>query len=193
MFSGIITQAQSAKRKKQNNSIVGIFCIPKGWKIREGDSISIDGICTTVASISENNFSVYWMPETIKRTSLSGLNQNHVFNLEQPITMQTLLNGHMVTGHIDTVGTVSNVTKVQQSADLKIQLSSEFTRYLIYKGSVAVNGVSLTVVTVGKNFFTVSLIPYTLSHTNLGQLKKGDKVNIEVDMIAKYLEKYSKK
>lgn len=165
---------------------------PKDWDITIGESINIDGVCSTVEKVGKLEFSVYYMPETLRRTILSEITPKHLFNLEKCLTLQTLIGGHLVTGHIDTTAQVLQITNEQDARIIQFGLNPEFTKYIIYKGSIAVNGVSLTIVAVDKNSFTVSLIPYTLEHTNLGTLNTGNTVNIEVDMIAKYLEKLKK-
>lgn len=192
MFSGIITALEKPQFIEKNDKSMQIMLpIPLGWKLQEGDSVSVDGICLTVDKIEKDSFMVYCMSETLKRTTLSSLPDDHAFNLEQPLTLNGAIGGHMVSGHIDTIAKVIMVDNNNDSYVLKIQLPEQFMRYVIYKGSIAINGVSLTVSEVANDALSVSLIPYTLSHTNLGFLKENDFVNIEVDMIAKYIEKLS--
>lgn len=194
MFSGIITTVGIPKTiKKGKISMEIFFPIPSGWNITLGESINIDGVCSTVKKINFGIFSVYYMPETLKKTSLLSLNKNHVYNLERCITLETLISGHLVYGHIDTTAVVSKITQVQKSTLLEFTIDKAFTKYIVYKGSIAVNGVSLTVVSVTDSSFSVSLIPFTKEHTNLGQLAEKDRANIEVDMFAKYVEKLLKK
>ena len=190
MFSGIIEGNQKAQIViKTSGGIRMQIHKPVGWKLKNGDSISIDGVCSTVEKIAKDSFTVFYMPETLKKTTLGSAGNNHQFNLEIPLTLNTLIGGHLVSGHIDTTATVQKITDEKNSKILEFKISPKFTKYIIYKGSITVNGVSLTVVTETKNSFSVSLIPYTLANTNLGTLKKGDKVNIELDLVAKYLEK----
>ena len=194
MFSGIITDLEKSKKIEKTNQGVEITLpIPGGWKLQMGESVNIDGICSTVKYLDKDNFSVYYMPATLKVTTLADISDTHQFNLERSLTLNSLVGGHLVSGHVDCVGEVVNLKNEGDSKVLTITLPKEFSKYLIYKGSVAVNGVSLTVVSVEKDNFVVSLIPYTLSHTNLGSLKAQDKVNIEVDTLAKYLEKLIRK
>jgi len=194
MFSGIIKNTTKASSiKKENNSMRVVLPIPSGWKITEGESINIDGVCSTVEKVTDGKFQVYYMPETLSKTTFDFLDTDHVFNLEQCLTIQDLISGHLVYGHVDTTAQVSHVEKAEGSTVLTFKIAGEFTKYMVYKGSVSVNGVSLTIVEVGDNSFTVSLIPYTLSHTNLGELSEDWKVNIEVDMMAKYVENLLKK
>jgi riboflavin synthase len=190
MFSGIVKiTAKAQKIEKRGEGLRIFFKQPKRFNVRQGGSISVDGICSTIEKKTKDGFGFYYMPETLKKTTLSKISNAHLFNLEQPLALQSLVSGHLVSGHIDTTAEVSNITKEKDARLIKFTIDKKFTKYIIYKGSIAVNGVSLTVIEDGKDFFSVSLIPYTLKHTNLGQLKVGDMVNIEVDQIAKYVEK----
>lgn len=190
MFSGIITATAQAKSiTKTKNGLEATLPVPQGWKLEMGESINIDGVCSTVKKLGPKEFEVYWMAETLSKTNLGSIDKNHTFNLERCITLQTLISGHLVYGHVDCVGEVKSVKTDGESKTIQFSLPRDMTKYVVYKGSIAVNGVSLTVVSVGPGSFIVSLIPHTLSHTNLGNLKTGDTVNIEVDMMAKYLEK----
>lgn len=193
MFSGIVSALEkSIKIKKNQGNMIVELPIPRGWKLKIGDSINIDGICSTIQSMNKNSFSVFYMPETLSKTTLGRLRDSHEFNLEKSLTLKDILGGHMVSGHIDTTAVVSSIKDEGETKVITFKIGPEFTKYIIYKGSVAVNGVSLTIVSVDKSSFTVSLIPYTLKHTNLGKLKINDKVNIEVDLMAKYIEKIIK-
>ncbi len=190
MFSGIVEQTAKADNiKKEKGGLRLFFKSSKSFKVKVGESVSADGVCSTVEKASGATLSFFYMPETLKKTTFSNLPNSHQFNLERPLKLQDLVSGHLVSGHIDTTAQVSSVKKGKDSTILKFKIAPKFTKYIIYKGSIAVNGVSLTVVSVNKNQFSVSLIPYTLSHTNLGQLKVGNRVNIEIDQVAKYLEK----
>lgn len=190
MFSGIIEGFEKPKKINKYPSGMRVeIPVPKGWKVKEGDSISVDGVCSTVEKLEEGAFTVYYMPETLNKSNLSQISVEHYFNLEMPLRLNSLVGGHLVSGHVDTTAVVKSFKNEKDSRILEFSLKKEFTKYIVYKGSITVNGVSLTVVSVSNNSFTVSLIPYTLSHTNLGSLKTGDKVNIEVDLVAKYLEK----
>lgn len=194
MFSGIITSQQKPKRiTKTNKSLELTFATPKGRKISEGDSIAVDGVCLTVACKTTKDFRVFLMAETLRRTSFGSVAEDHAFNLEQPLTLNSLIGGHLVQGHVDTTAKVTKIIEEGESRTVWFEIDAKFTKYMIYKGSITVNGVSLTLVDVTRDSFSVSLIPYTLRHTNLGSLKTGDTVNIEVDMIAKYIEKLAKR
>lgn len=190
MFSGIIKDIQKASNfQKNSDSMKVILPVPKGWQIEDGESINVDGICSTVEKIVDSKFQVHYMKETLNKTSLSSLEKDHKFNLEHCLALNDLISGHLVYGHVDTVAEVSKVIKDADNVTLTFKINPDFTKYMVYKGSVAVNGVSLTIVSVNKNSFSVSLIPYTLDHTNLGELENGSIVNIEVDMLAKHIEK----
>lgn len=190
MFTGIIQTTEKAiDIEKHAQSMEVTFPIPSSWDITEGESINIDGVCSTVKQLNQNSFSVFYMDETLKKTALTHLDKEHTFNLERSLTLQTLISGHLVSGHIDTTGKVSNIEMVGDVKVITFSIGKEFTKYIISKGSIAINGVSLTVIEVTDASFAVSLIPHTLTHTNLGELKTGDLVNIEVDMIGKYIEK----
>lgn len=194
MFSGLIEKTiKASKIDKKNNSIRLFLPIPDGWEISLGESINIDGICSTVEKLTGKEFSVYYMPETLDKTNLSSISSSHLFNLEKCLTLQTLIGGHLVSGHVDTTAELVEIQIEEESKVLKFKIDRVFTNYIIYKGSITINGVSLTIVTVTIDSFTVSLIPHTLSHTNLGELKIHDLVNIEIDLIAKYLEKLQKR
>lgn len=193
MFSGIIEDIVKPKKiTKTSDGLRITLPAPREWKLGKGESINIDGVCSTVEKISNGIFTVYYMPETLSKTTLSSVSLSHAFNLERSLRLNSLVGGHLVSGHVDTTGVLTSIKKEEDSRILTIKLNPEFTKYIVYKGSITVNGVSLTVVSVSENSFTVSLIPYTLLHTNLGELKVADKVNIEADLIAKYLEKLVK-
>lgn len=190
MFSGIIKNTvRAVSVRKEKAGMRFVFSVPEGWNLEEGESINVDGICSTVESVRNKKFQVYYMPETLKRTSLGFLSSEHIFNLERCLTLMDLIGGHLVYGHVDTTATVSSVKKIKESTEIIFKIPKGVSKYMVYKGSIAVNGVSLTIVSVGNSSFSVSLIPYTLLHTNLGEMVSGLQVNIEVDMMAKHIEK----
>jgi riboflavin synthase len=156
---------------------------------RSGDSISVNGVCLTVVDIHGETFTADVMKETLDRSSLASLRPGDPVNLERAATLGTRLGGHLVAGHVDGVGTVLGSEAAQQWEFVRIGLSPELARYMVEKGSIAVDGVSLTVVEVTDEAFTVSLIPATLKLTTFGSRSIGDSVNLEVDVIAKYVEK----
>ena len=194
MFSGIIKKiSRPVSVVRNKNSMQLSFRIPEGWSLQEGESINIDGVCSTVEKMNSKTFSVYYMPETLSKTTFEKVDENHKFNLERCISLNTLISGHLVYGHVDAVARIVATGDDQESTILTLEIADGATRYMVYKGSVAINGVSLTIISVSKNMFSVALIPYTKKHTNLGDLVEGDYVNVEVDMIAKHLEKLLRK
>jgi riboflavin synthase len=154
-----------------------------------GDSISVNGCCLTVATRGEESFTADVMHETLAKTSLGALEPGARVNLERAVTPATRLGGHIVQGHVDGTGAVVRRTPSEHWELVQVSLPAELERYLVPKGSITVDGISLTVVEVGADWFTVSLIPETLARTTLGFKQPGDVVNLEVDVIAKYVEK----
>ena len=192
MFTGIIKNL--GKFNNKNGSVLAFntdqtFC----KKISKGTSIAINGVCLTdLEKATKNSFSVEVMPETLNKTMLGHLKTYDLVNLELPATPTTLLSGHIIQGHIDGVAKLVNITKQENSYILKFSLPTNLAKYLAKKGSIAVNGISLTVIEAGKEFFTVGIVPYTWDNTTLKNIETGDSVNIEVDILAKYIEKLLK-
>ena len=154
-----------------------------------GDSISVNGCCLTVTTLEDDTWTADVMQETLDKTSLRGVRPGDPVNLERAVTADKRLGGHIVQGHVDGVGTVLSRTPSEHWEVVEISLPTELARYLVDKGSITVDGVSLTVVEAGEDRFTVSLIPETLARTTLGTRGPGDRVNLEVDVIAKYVER----
>ncbi|MCX6433586.1 MAG: riboflavin synthase [Actinobacteria bacterium] len=154
-----------------------------------GDSIAVNGVCLTVVDMADGAFSADVMQETLRRSSLGRLVVDAPVNLERAARVDSRLGGHIVQGHVDGVATVRDITPTDNWTTVTFALPAELARYIVEKGSITVDGVSLTVVAVDNASFTVSLIPTTLAHTTLGTCRPGDIVNIEVDVIAKYVER----
>jgi riboflavin synthase len=154
-----------------------------------GDSIAVNGCCLTVMALSGDAFSADVMAESLARTSLGDLEVGSVVNLERAVAAGARLGGHIVQGHVDGTGTLIERTPSEHWEVLRFSLPPEASRYLVEKGSITVDGVSLTVVDVTDDSFSVSLIPTTLADTTLGALEPGDRVNLEVDIVAKYVER----
>jgi riboflavin synthase len=154
-----------------------------------GDSIAVNGCCLTVAGRDQDTWTADVMQETLEVTSLRGVSPGDRVNLERAVTPQTRLGGHIVQGHVDGVGEVVRRTPSEHWEVVEISLPAHLTRYLVDKGSITVDGVSLTVVEAGETSFTVSLIPETLARTTLGARQVGDRVNLEADVLAKHVEK----
>lgn len=154
-----------------------------------GASISVNGICLTVAQRGETWFEADVMAETMRRTSLSQAQAGAAVNLERAARVDSRLGGHIVQGHVDGTGVVAAIEPSEQWTVMRIDVSEDLTTYMVEKGSITVDGVSLTLVSVSSGDFAISLIPTTLAETNLGSRHVGDVVNIEVDVLAKYVEK----
>jgi riboflavin synthase len=158
-------------------------------ELRAGDSIAVNGVCLSAAALENGSFTADAMNETLARTSLGGLGPGAEVNLELPLRASDRLGGHVVQGHVDGVGEIDSVVEDGFARRIRIAAPPEVLRYVIEKGSIAVDGVSLTVAGLDDRSFTVSLIPETLQRTNLGHAGPGDRVNLEVDVLAKYVEK----
>ncbi|MFE9308441.1 riboflavin synthase [Streptomyces sp. NPDC088353] len=156
---------------------------------RHGDSIAVNGVCLTVVEHEGDEFTADVMAETLKRSSLGVLTTGSRVNLERPTAVGARLGGHIVQGHVDGTGTILDRTPSEHWEIVKISLPSDLARYVVEKGSITVDGISLTVVEAGDEHFTVSLIPTTLALTTLGLKQPGDPVNLEVDVVAKYVER----
>lgn len=186
MFTGIITHLGTFVKRKHNELL---FVIPSDLakRVTEGLSIAIDGVCLTVKKKEAKTIYVDIMPETLKKTILGKLKPNALVNLELPVSLNTFFSGHIVQGHIDGVGTVKKIIQEGNSRIMTVSYPKDFNKYLVSKGSIAINGVSLTIIGTLNNHFTVGIIPYTLRHTMFHQLKFGDQLNLEVDILAKYI------
>jgi riboflavin synthase len=194
MFTGIITKVSSVEKAfEKGGSFFVAIKKPKGWKIKMGESISINGVCSTVKNILKNSFEVEHMPETLKKTTAGSFQKGRVVNLEKSLTLNQLLDGHIVQGHIDARGKIIEIMEVKKSKVMKIKAPKKVLALIVEKGSVSVDGISLTVVEAKKDWFSISLVEYTLENTNLGTIKKGTEVNIETDILAKYIYKFLKK
>jgi riboflavin synthase len=156
---------------------------------RPGDSIAVNGVCLTVVDVADGGFTADVMQETLRRSALGSLVAGSPVNLERAALVDSRLGGHIVQGHVDGVASVTEVLPTEHWTTVSFDLPPALSRYLVEKGSVTVDGVSLTVVSVDDSTFAVSLIPTTLAHTTLGSRAVGDRVNIEVDVIAKYVER----
>jgi len=192
LFTGIIEELGIVQRldvlKDSARLTLLAHEVLKGSQI--GDSIAVNGVCLTVTDQSDHHFSVDIMEETLKKTNLQELKQQSKVNLERALQLQTRLGGHLVSGHVDGVGKISAIKKVGIANVVEISTTKKMTDYLLPKGSVAIDGISLTVVEVGEDRFTVSLIPHTFGNTTLGFKGIGDSVNLETDLIGKYVARF---
>ena len=157
--------------------------------IQTGASISVNGVCLTARHIHSDGFTADLSHETLERTSLRQLAAGSLLNLERPMRADGRFDGHIVQGHVDGVGEIVALERSGEAADLSVAVPPHLERYLVEKGSIAVDGISLTVAALRPRGFSVALIPYTLDHTNLRAARPGDRVNLEIDVIAKYVER----
>ncbi len=194
MFTGIIKKISTIKKISQNNgSFFVVIHTPRGWLLERGESILINGICTTVQKIGKTDFEIEWMPETIKKTIVSHFIKGMTINLERALSASDRFGGHFLLGHVDAVGEALFIKNEGESRMIKFSAPSNIIKYIVPKGAIALDGVSLTVVDVKKNWFSVALMNYTLKNTNFDTIKIGSKVNIETDIFARYVEKIIKK
>jgi len=182
MFTGIVEEMGRVRAREG-----GRFEIEAGVVLDDlsvGDSVNHSGCCLTVVEVSDGWYAVETVPETMARTNLENLRAGDVVNLERPVRPSDRLGGHLVQGHVDAVGEV-----VTPAPDLRVTIPARLGRYVVKKGSIAVDGCSLTVVDVEDDTFTVAVIPHTAEVTTLGRKSPGDRVNLEVDILAKYVER----
>jgi riboflavin synthase len=158
-------------------------------ELTAGDSVAVNGVCLTATEIDDRRFSAFVMAETLRASSLHGLTDGARVNLELPVKVQSRLGGHIVQGHVDGAGVVREIRAEGDSRVVSIDAEPDVLRYVVHKGSITVDGVSLTVSSVDDESFEVSLIPETLARTTLGSVAAGTPVNLEVDVVAKYVEK----
>jgi riboflavin synthase len=193
MFTGIVEELGVVENltKRQNFLRLGIKAKKILPGLKTGDSIAVNGVCLTVIEIKKDAVFFDCIEETLKLTNLGRLRLNDKVNLERPLKSEGFLSGHFVTGHIDGRGKIVKKINKGEQLDLFVAADKEILAYLVPKGSIALDGVSLTLVETGQNGFSVSLIPHTLRMTILGFKKSGDWVNIEVDIFAKYVKNFS--
>ena len=188
MFTGIVEEIGTVKGTKQNSLSVQAVTVLSGTKI--GDSIAVNGACLTVISIDKVSFAVEIMPETRKLTNIGTVEVGDRVNLERALSAQGRFGGHFVQGHIDATGKVESLSPEGEAVIATISAPPDVLKYIVKKGFIAVNGISLTVIDNSSRQFSVSLVTHTRKNTNLGMLKQGNMVNLEVDIIAKYIEKF---
>lgn len=195
MFTGIIEDIGKInhihKGVKENTYTITVNNIDIDTLV-VGESIAVDGVCLTVVSFDEISFKVDASHETLNRTNLSNLELNSRVNLERALKMGSRLGGHIVNGHVDGVAKVLEIELVGESIEFWFKVTDELRRYLVEKGSVAIDGISLTINKVSGSRFSVNIIPHTQAETTINQLKVGSKVNIECDILGKYIEKLLK-
>jgi riboflavin synthase len=190
MFTGLVQSLGSvAAVDRSDRGAVLAITTPLAAELRTGDSVAVNGVCLTATDVTPGSFSAEVMNETLERSALAGLESGAPVNLELPLRATDRLGGHVVQGHVDGVGTVVSAHEDGFARRVEIEAPTELLRYVVHKGSVAVDGVSLTVAELASGSFVVSLIPETLERTNLGSAGPGTRVNLEVDVLAKYVER----
>ncbi len=188
MFTGIVEEIGAVSRR--SGAELGILAKTVLEDIHEGDSIAVDGVCLTVAAFNADGFVAQVSPETWSRTTLSRLKPGHAVNLERAMRADNRFGGHFVLGHVDGVGRVASVTDQGDFSLWRFDAPDEVAQYLVPKGSVAVDGISLTVVAPERNAFSVAIIPATMSNTTLAAKRPNDPVNLEADIIGKHIRHY---
>jgi riboflavin synthase len=191
MFTGLIEELGIVRRINSSGSGSGLVINANKVlsDLKVGDSIAVSGPCLTVTAFDRDSFTAWVMPETLEKTNLLSLSAGHSVNLERAMALGSRLGGHMVSGHIDAVVKLTERKKQGDAVLLSFDAPGHLLRYIVPKGSVALDGVSLTVIDVGETGFSVGMIPHTASQTTLGQKKSGSLINLEIDLIAKYVEK----
>jgi riboflavin synthase len=193
MFTGIVEEVGRVTHIRQNgeNRRITIASERTSKKLQAGDSVSVSGVCLTAIDIQSTSFCADLAPETWARTSFSRIREGAVVNLELPMKADGRFGGHIVQGHVDGVGKLISFEHIANSGNywLEIELPNDVERYTVFKGSITIEGISLTVAKLERNRCTIAIIPHTVEMTNLHSLKAGDPVNLEADLIAKYVEK----
>ncbi|AKA70601.1 riboflavin synthase [Clostridium scatologenes] len=191
MFTGIIEEVGRilSVSKGINSAQINIEAKKVLEDVKLGDSIAVNGVCLTVTSFKHNSFTVDVMPETIRRSSLNNLKKGSLVNLERALALGERLGGHIVSGHIDCTGKIANIKNEDIATWITLEVPDDALRYIVLKGSVTIDGVSLTVAEVNEKSFSVSLIPHTKGETTLYEKNLGEDVNIECDLIGKYVER----
>lgn len=190
MFTGIIKNLGKVKEKGEGELVIRADRDLVS-RLQMGDSISINGICLTIVKLGGTDFGVDFVEETAKKTNIGKLKKGDLVNLELPATPATFLSGHIVQGHVDGTARLESIKSGGNSRILKFIVPASISMNLIEKGSICVNGVSLTIIEAEKDYFTVSIIPHTRGNTSFKQIREGDIVNIEVDILAKYIRRLS--
>jgi len=189
MFTGIVEEVGRVTSAQSGKLVISTSEVLRGIEL--GRSIAVNGVCLTITSFNTSSFSVDIMLETLKRTNLGLLSAGDEVNLERPLTLGKPLGGHLVQGHVDDTGRVASITWEGEAMLFRFEAPHEVMRYIVEKGFIAVDGVSLTVVAKDASSFQVSVVDFTRKHTTLGSRRVGDLVNLEVDIVAKYVEQLS--
>lgn len=191
MFTGIVKEVGRVVSAAREGGGVRLTIDAAGVSSRLSvdDSVSVSGVCQTVVAKGASTFSVQAVEETLRKTTLGSLVSGSAVNLELPVALQDLLGGHLVQGHVDCIGTVVSIVKETTNWLVTVEFPAEFAKYVIPVGSIAIDGISLTVARISGNRLIVAIIPHTLERTTIASVRPGSKVNIEFDLIGKYVEK----
>jgi riboflavin synthase len=191
MFTGIVEELGNISQIKNTDTGKQFTITAKAIMddLKVGDSVSVNGVCLTVTTYDESSFNLDLVKETLKKSNLGDLKKGNSVNLERAITLSTRLGGHIIQGHVETVGVIMDKVPSGDGATLSVGIDPGFMRYCISKGSIALDGVSLTIASMSENIIKIALIPHTLEMTTLGLKDVGDSLNIETDIIGKYIER----
>jgi riboflavin synthase len=191
MFSGIIEKLAQVHEFEVSNdkSYIALAIDNSDLPLKIGDSVAVNGVCLTIAKIENHLFYYDLSPETLSLTSLKDLSANDSVNIEYPLTLNKFISGHITTGHVDSIGIIKSLQKIIDSWEVVVEVKSDILKYIIHKGSITIDGVSLTVNKLDNNLVYLMIIPHTFENTIFKNYKIGQKVNIEVDYITKHLEK----
>lgn len=192
MFTGIVEETGKIKsfKKDANGATIEVECSVVLEDVKLGDSIAINGCCQTVTELTSSGFRARVSDETLSVTTFNDLKSGNLVNLERALTLNSRLGGHIVTGHIDCRGKFLYAENLTDFYNLTFEIPSEQSKYVVHKGSITVNGISLTVAEINANIFKCAIIPHTYQNTTLKNLSNGDFVNIETDILGKYVEKF---
>lgn len=187
MFTGIIEEIGEISSITKSTITIKSKTVLEDAKL--GDSIAVNGVCLTIVNLKKDEFTANVSEETVKITNFSELKSGDFVNLERALSLSSRLGGHIVTGHIDTVGEIVSIIDKNEFYDLSVKFDKNFENYVVKKGSITINGISLTIAEINNNSVSVAIIPHTFNNTILNTLKSKDSVNIEFDILAKYVEK----
>mgnify|MGYP003297309042 CR=1 FL=1 len=191
MFTGIIEEIGKIKSftKDSNGATIDVECSLVLEDTKLGDSIAINGVCQTVVELTSHSFKARVSDETLKVTTFENFKSGELVNLERALTLNSRLGGHIVSGHVDCKGKFIKIEKLTDFYNLEFEIPQEQSKYIVHKGSITINGISLTIAETNQNRFKIAIIPHTYDNTNLKTLNIGDNVNIETDILGKYVEK----
>ena len=191
MFTGLVASCGKVESFNfKNGKYLLALSVSNMDDVKTGDSIACNGTCLTVVNKNREMLTFELMPETVNRTSFSSIRKGDLINLEKALSVNSLLDGHVVQGHVDDVGIIVRFEKTGDIYEITIKYDKKYAPYIVEKGSIAIDGISLTIISVASNLFKVGIIPHTFKETNLSAKKVGDKVNLEFDIIGKYLYRF---